>query len=218
MLEINYKSIYISMFKHKRGNEGVLYQAPNTRSKLNDEVREELAGRENNLTDAIGLRLSYESPDGLYQNGTRLYIAGTGGGGRWLGDSYDDITKVPFNKTNETQRFKDAKRKIEEEGNIEQIIGHSLGGAITLHLNKDYDNKFKTRVYASPTVSLQKPEDTGQNLRIRGKYDPISVLDQGAITDDKGTVEPFTNHFMDGFKDVGHQESHIPITADDFVS
>ena len=69
--------------------------------------------------------------------GTRLYIAGTGGGGRWLGDVYDDITKVPFNKTNETQRFKDAKRKIEEEGNIEQIIGHSLGGAITLHLNKD---------------------------------------------------------------------------------
>ena len=193
-----------------------MYEAPDTRSKINDEVREELAGRENNRSDAVGLRLAYESPDGLYQNGTRLYIAGTGGGGRWLGDLYDDITKVPFNKTNETQRYKDAKRKIEEEGNIEQIIGHSLGGAITLHLNKDYDNKFKTRVYASPTVSLQKPEDTGQNLRIRGKYDPISVLDQGAITVDKGTAEPFTNHFMDGFKDVGHQESHIPITADDF--
>ena len=134
MLEINFKLIYISMLKHKRGNGGVSYQAPNTRSKLNDEVREELAGRENNLTDAIGLRLAYESPDGLYQNGTRLYIAGTGGGGRWLGDLYDDSTKVPFNKTNETQRFKDAKREIEEEGNIEQIIGHSLGGAITFLL------------------------------------------------------------------------------------
>ena len=206
------------MHRNKRRNEGVLYEPPNNRNKINDEVREELAGRENNLTDAMGLRLAYESPDGLYQNGTRLYIAGTGGGGRWLGDLYDDITKVPFNRTNETQRFKDAKRKIEEEGNVEQIIGHSLGGAITLHLNKDYDNKFKTRVYASPTVSFQKPEDAGQNLRIRGKYDPISVLDQGAITVDKGTVEPFSNHFMEGFNDVGHQESHIPITADDFVS
>ena len=128
------------------------------------------------------------------------------------------LPKSLFNKTNETQRFKDAKRKIEEEGNIEQIIGHSLGGAITLHLNRDYDNKFKTRVYASPTFSFQKPEETGQNLRTRGKYDPISILDQGAITVDKGTVEPFTNHFMEGFKDVGHQESHIPITADDFLS
>ena len=206
------------MFKHKRRNEGVLYEAPYNRNKVVDDAREELAGRENNLTDAIGLRLAYESPDGLYQNGTRLYVAGTGGGGRWFGDLYDDITKVPFNKTNETQRFKDAKRKIEEEGYIEQIIGHSLGGAITLHLNRDYDNKFKTRVYASPTFSFQKPEETGQNLRIRGKYDPISILDQGAITVDTGTVEPFTNHFMEGFKDVGHQESHIPITADDFLS
>ena len=82
------------------------------------------------------------------------------------------LPKSHSNKTNETQRFKDAKRKIEEEGNIEQMIGHSLGGAITLHLNRDYDNKFKTRVYASPTFSFQKPEETGQNLRIRGKYDP----------------------------------------------
>ena len=206
------------MHRNKRRNEEIPYEAPNNRNKINDEVKKELAGRENNLTDAMGLRLAYESPDGLYQNGTRLYIAGAGGGGRWLGDLYDDITKVPFNRTNETQRFKDAKQKIEEEGNVEQIIGHSLGGAITLHLNKDYDNKFKTRVYASPTVSFQKPDRDDENLRIRGKYDPISVLDQGAITVDKGTVEPFSNHFMEGFNDVGHQESHIPITADDFVS
>ena len=206
------------MHRNKRRNEEIPYEAPNNRNKINDEVKKELAGRENNLTDAMGLRLAYESPDGLYQNGTRLYIAGTGGGGRWLGDLYDDITKVPFNRTNETQRFKDAKQQIEEEGNVEQIIGHSLGGAITLHLNKDYDNKFKTRVYASPTVSFQKPDRDDDNLRIGGKYDPISILDQGAITVDKGTVEPFSNHFMEGFNDVGHQESHIPITADDFVS
>ena len=206
------------MHRNKRRNEEIPYEPPNNRNKINEDVREELAGRENNLTDAMGLRLAYANPDGLYQNGTRLYIAGTGGGGRWLGDLYDDITKVPFNRTNETQRFKDAKRKIEEEGKIEQIIGHSLGGAITLHVNKDYDNKFKTRVYASPTVSFQKPDRDDENLRIRGKYDPISILDQGAITVDKGTVEPFSNHFMEGFNDVGHQESHIPITADDFVS
>ena len=206
------------MHRNKSRNEGILYEAPNARNKINDEVREELAGHENNLTDSMGLRLAYESPDGLYQNGTRLYVAGTGGGGRWLGDLYDDITKVPFNRTSETQRFKDAKRKIEEEGNIEQIIGHSLGGAITLHLNKHFDNKFKTRVYASPTVSFQKPDRDDDNLRIRGKYDPISILDQGAITVDKGSAEPFTNHFMEGFNDVGHKESHIPFTADDFSS
>ena len=31
---------------------------------VNEEIREELAGRENNLTHAIALKLAYESPDG----------------------------------------------------------------------------------------------------------------------------------------------------------
>ena len=32
------------MHKHKRINEGVLYEAPTTRSKIHNEVKEELAG------------------------------------------------------------------------------------------------------------------------------------------------------------------------------
>ena len=51
------------MFKRKRRNEGVLYQAPNNRNKINDEVKQELAGTETFLTDTQGLRLAYENPD-----------------------------------------------------------------------------------------------------------------------------------------------------------
>ena len=91
MLEINYKLIYISMFKHKGGNEGVLYQAPNTRSKINEEVKGELAGQESYITDTQGLRLAYESPNRIYRNGSILYIAGT----KDPIDFYDDL-KLPF--------------------------------------------------------------------------------------------------------------------------
>ena len=49
------------MFKRKRRNEGVLYQAPNNRNKINDEVKQELAGTETFLTDTQGLRLAYEN-------------------------------------------------------------------------------------------------------------------------------------------------------------
>ena len=49
------------MHKHKRINEGVLYEAPNTRSKIHNEVKEELAGNWSFLTDTQGLRLAYES-------------------------------------------------------------------------------------------------------------------------------------------------------------
>ena len=65
------------MFKHQSRNEGILYEAPNTRSKVNNEVREELAGTETFLTDTQGLRLAYESPNRMYRNGSILYIAGT---------------------------------------------------------------------------------------------------------------------------------------------
>ena len=65
------------MHKHKRINEGVLHEAPNTRSKIHNEVKEELAGNWSFLTDTQGLRLAYESPDRIYRNGSQLYIAGT---------------------------------------------------------------------------------------------------------------------------------------------
>ena len=57
------------MYKHKRRNEGVVYEAPNTRSKINNEVREELPGLKQFLADTQGLELGYENPDGIYQNG-----------------------------------------------------------------------------------------------------------------------------------------------------
>ena len=48
------------MHKRKRINEGGLYEAPNTRNKINEEVREELPGTETFLTDTQGLKLAYE--------------------------------------------------------------------------------------------------------------------------------------------------------------
>ena len=65
------------MYKHKRKDNDNTYEIPNTRSKINDEVREELAGTETFLIDTQGLRLAYESPDRIYRNGSIFYIAGT---------------------------------------------------------------------------------------------------------------------------------------------
>ena len=92
------------MHKHKRRNEGVLYEAPKTRNKIHNDVREELAGTETFLTDTQGLRLAYENPEGIYQNGSILYIAGTKSGR----DVYDDL-KLPLYQT---QQRKDIKMLI----------------------------------------------------------------------------------------------------------
>ena len=81
------------MFKHRRKDDFEPYEAPKTRSKVHNEVSEELAGTESFLTDTQGLKLAYENPDGIYQNGSILYIAGTKSGR----DVYDDL-KLPFFK------------------------------------------------------------------------------------------------------------------------
>ena len=80
------------MYKHKRRHEGITYEAPNTRSKIHNEVKEELAGTETFLTDTQGLRLAYESPDRIYRNGSQLYIAGT----KDPIDFYDDLMLDDF--------------------------------------------------------------------------------------------------------------------------
>ena len=55
------------MHKHKRRDEGVSNKAPNTRSRLHSEVRNDFAKTETFLTDTQGLKLAYENPDGIYQ-------------------------------------------------------------------------------------------------------------------------------------------------------
>ena len=144
------------MHKHKRRNEGILYETPNTRNKINDEVREELAGTETFLTDTQGLRLAYESPDRIYRNGSQLYIAGT----KDPIDFYDDL-KLPFYQTRNTKRYKDVDKFIKDDTieidgkkltGITDIISHSLGSAVGQQINNDYGNIFRSRSYGSPFV------------------------------------------------------------------
>ena len=209
------------MHKNKRRNEGVLYEAPNTRNKIVDDVKEELAGTETFLTDTQGLRLAYESPEGIYQNGSILYIAGTKSGR----DVYDDL-KLPLYKTQQTKRYKDVDKfikdgAIEIDGKkhygISDVISHSLGSAVSAQINNDYGNVFRTRSYGSPFVSNQRPEDTGTNLRIRGSKDVVSMFDGGSITIPKGSLNPLYNHSYEDIANVKNKAGNEPITREEFM-
>ena len=213
------------MHKHKRRNEGISYEAPNTRNKIVDDVKEELNNNETFLTDTTGLKLAYENPEGIYQNGSILYIAGTGGGGRWLGDLYDDV-KLPLYQTRHTKRYKDVDKFI-KDGAIEidgkkhygitDIISHSLASAVSQQINDDYGNIFRSRSYGSPFVSNQRPEDTGTNLRIRKAGDPVSAFDGGSLTLNRSSLNPFDNHKFADIGNVHNKPGNIPITQEEFL-
>ena len=209
------------MHKHKRGNEGIPYEAPNTRNKLHNEVRDELAGTETFLTDTQGLKLAYENPEGIYQNGSILYIAGTKSGR----DVYDDL-KLPFYQTRNTKRYKDVDKFI-KDGTIEvdgkkltgvtDIISHSLGSAVGQQINNDYGNIFRSRSYGSPFVSGQQPDETGTNLRIRKAGDVVSMFDRGSTTLNRGTLDPLDNHSYADIANVHNKAGNLPITTDEFM-
>ena len=97
------------MHKHKRRNEGVLYEAPKTRNKRNEEVKEEFAGVKYIPTDTYGLKRAYENPDGISRDGETLYIAGT----KSFQDAVDDLN-LPFYQTRNTKRYKDVDKFIKD--------------------------------------------------------------------------------------------------------
>ena len=209
------------MHKHKRRNEGIPYETPNTRNKINEEVREELAGTETFLTDTQGLRLAYQSPDRMYRNGSILYIAGT----KDPIDFYDDL-KLPFYQTRNTKRYKDVDKFIKDEAieidgkkhyGVTDIISHSLGSAVGQQINNDYGNIFRSRSYGSPFVSGQSPSETGTNLRIRKVGDPVSMFDSGSLTLNRGTLNPFQNHSYQDIGNVHNKEGNLPITQEEFL-
>ena len=86
-------------------------------------------------TDQEGLILAYESKDGLYQHHNKLFIAGT----KDLPQDHIDDLKLPFDDTsNKTKRGRDADMYYRSHHEIDSVIGHSLGGAVALSLEKQY--------------------------------------------------------------------------------
>ena len=209
------------MHRNKRRNEEIAYEAPNTRNKIHHEVMEELAGTEAFLTDTQGLKLAYENPEGIYQNGSILYIAGTRSGR----DVYDDL-KLPLFQTRSTKRYKDVDKFI-KDGTIEvggkkltgitDIISHSLGSAVGQQINDDYDNIFRSRSYGSPFVSSQRPEDTGNNLGIRKAGDVVSMFDNATINLNRSSLNPLDNHSYADIANVHNKAGNEPITREEFL-
>jgi pimeloyl-ACP methyl ester carboxylesterase len=100
-------------------------------------------------------------------------------------DHWDDL-KIPFNLTAESLRYRNADKALKNnellnpDRKITSLVGHSLGGAVILEMQKQYpDINFKTTTYGAPVKSITTPDNI-DNKRFRNIGDPVSVLDRGA--------------------------------------
>ena len=70
-----------------------------------------------------GMAKAYASPDGLYKEGGRLYIAGTRGG-----QDVMDWPKIAFGTFRNSAIYQRAEPAFKEDPGINMVIGHSAGG------------------------------------------------------------------------------------------
>ncbi len=85
------------------------------------------------LADREGLDRAYADSNKVYMTGDTLFVAGTSS----FGDAIDDIA-LPFGLTRRTQRYMAADRMLASNPKIRRVVGHSLGGAVALQMQKDH--------------------------------------------------------------------------------
>ncbi len=80
------------------------------------------------ITDSEGLQRAYAQGD-YYVHGRTMFIAGSHTARDWFGDS----TKVPaWGDLKNSDRYQKALEAFTNQGQINTVVGHSLGGSVSL--------------------------------------------------------------------------------------
>ena len=129
----------------------------------------------NKITEAEGLEKAYAHGD-YFIHGKTMYVAGSHTDQDW----YDDFTKVPnWGDLRKSVRYQEAEKALKQNPQVNHVVGHSLGGSVSLELQKNYPNQLKSsRTYGAPVAAL--PFIEGNVERYRHYADPFSVLDRSA--------------------------------------
>ena len=144
-------------------------------------------------TNKLGLSKAYASDNSTHIDGDTLFIAGT----KTARDVFSDWIKIPLGLTRYSQRYKEAEKVLAANPQVKNLIGHSLGSAVSDELSKrNEDKQLKTTLYGSPFVDFTGKQSDG---RYRHKFDPVSILDRGSKTVDLGLVSPLEAHGYDGY-------------------
>ena len=103
------------------------------------------------------MKRAYDTRDGLYQHCNKLFITGT----KDFPVNHIDDLKLPFDGTlNKTKRGRDADAYYRSHHETDTVIGHSLGGAVSLSLEKKYKKEgnnpygiIQSKTFGAPSVS-----------------------------------------------------------------
>ncbi len=105
--------------------------------------------------------------------GDTLCVAGT----KILRDVWDDLV-ITFGLASSSHRYDDAGRVLRAATEIRRVVGHSLGRAVVLQLQKSHPQlNPQSETYGAPVLAL-----SGSNQKQRQWLDPEAILDGDAET------------------------------------
>jgi len=135
-------------------------------------------------------------PGAAYDSNTQtLYVAGSDSWESW----FHDDPLIPFGKTGDATRYKQAERAYDElikSGHpVNRVVGHSLGGSVALELAKNKGIEF-SRTFGAPVADANFFK-RGSNERYRHPLDPVSIFDRGATW---GGIVADQPHTYGGFR------------------
>ena len=139
------------------------------------------------INDAEGLSKAYADGD-TYVYGKTLYVAGSHTARDW----YDDL-KIPFRQTSNAYRYQKADEALKAHPEVTRVVGHSLGGAVSLELQKNHpERELNSRTYGAPVydpLGLDRLNDNINKLstgkenkseRYANILDPVAMMDGSA--------------------------------------
>lgn len=185
------------MFKtHKKKQYLNSYYKPITPMKIQNIIDKGLPTKR--ISDNEGLSKAYDSPNSIFIDGNRMYIAGT----KNMRDVWDDVSKIPFwGDVRNSERYQQATDALNDNPQVDTIISHSLGSAVAAEINKNNNNKYNTRMYGSPFIDFSFSRDP-KNQRYRHPGDIISMFDTGAVNEENNSTSNLINpHSYSGFND-----------------
>ena len=198
------------MFKRRKTNQVINYYKPTPNIKMNNIFKQSIQddtphshelqfqGKNNGISDSEGLTRAYNSPNSIFIDGNKMYIAGTHN----ARDVYDDVSKIPiWGDLRNSQRYQQAISALDANPQVDTVIGHSLGGSVALEINKQ-NNYYKTRTYGAPVLDISFNRDS-KNERYRHPGDPISMFDSGAVNKEPNTINGLINpHTYNEYKNI----------------
>ena len=109
------------------------------------------------ITDEEGVNRAYETKYGLYQQYNTLFIAGAKD---FPGDHTDDLKLSIDGTLNRTHRGRTVDAYYRSHHEVDTVIGHSLGGAVALSLERQYKKEgnnpygvIQSKTFGAPVVS-----------------------------------------------------------------